>query len=52
MEYNFEFLLRNQSITTSVQSKLSSITHVAAKVHVISRSFVVLTWMRVAIELV
>ena len=33
-------------------SKLCSITHVATKVHVILRSFVVLTWMRDTIDLV
>ena len=35
-----------------INSKLRSITHVATKVHVILRSFVVLTWMRDTIELV
>ena len=35
-----------------VQSKLRSITHVATKVHVIIRSFVVLTWMHDTSELV
>ena len=35
-----------------VHSKLRSITSVATKVHVILRSFVVLTWMSDTIELV
>jgi hypothetical protein len=35
-----------------VHSKLRSITHVATKVHVILRSFVMLTWLRDTIELV
>jgi hypothetical protein len=35
-----------------IQSKLHSITHVVTEVHVILRSFVVLTWMCDAIELV
>ena len=35
-----------------LHSKLRSITHVATKVHMILRSFVVLTWMRDTIELV
>ena len=35
-----------------VHSKLRSITPVATKVHIILRSFVVLTWMRDTIELV
>jgi hypothetical protein len=33
-----------------IHSKLCSITLMATKVHVILRSFVVLTWMRVTIE--
>ena len=35
-----------------LHSKLRIITPVASKVHVILRSFVVLTWMRDTIELV
>ena len=35
-----------------LHSKLRSITHVATKVHVILRSFVVLTWMSDTIQLV
>ena len=35
-----------------IHPKLHSITHVATKVHVILRSFVVLTWMCDTIELV
>ena len=35
-----------------VHSKLRSITHVATKVHVLLRSFVVSTWMRDTIDLV
>ena len=35
-----------------IHSKLRSITPVITKVHVILRSFVVLTWMRDTIELV
>ena len=31
---------------TKLHSKLLSITHVVTKVHMILRSFVVLTWMR------
>ena len=34
-----------------VDSKHHSITHVATKVHVILRSFVVLRWMRDTIDL-
>jgi hypothetical protein len=37
--------------TNYIHSKLRSITHVATKVHVILRSFVVLTWMHNTSEL-
>ena len=36
----------------SFHTKLRSIRHVATEVHVKLRSFVVLTWMRVTVELV
>ena len=39
-------------ISWRIHSKLRSITHVATKVHVILRSFVMLTWIRDTIELV
>jgi hypothetical protein len=39
-------------LALKLHSKLCSITHVATKLHVILRSFVVLTWMRDTIELV
>ena len=40
------------SVFSLLHSKLRSITPMATKVHVILRSFVVLTWMRDTIELV
>ena len=50
----FEVVGENPSVSkfNQLHSKLCSITSMATKVHVILRSFVVLTWMRDAIELV
>ena len=39
-------------VRNGVHSKIHSIAHVATKVHKTLQSFVVLTWMRDAIELV
>ena len=44
--------LQCPTMVIHIHSKLHSITHVATKVHMILRSFVVLTWMRDTIDLV
>ena len=51
--YNYNTLfLKMRMVKVQIHSELCSITHVATKVHVILRSFLVLTWMCDNIELV
>ena len=53
--FNMQSFMREVSVLQVryiIHSKLRSITPVATKVHVILRSFVVLTWMHDTIELV
>ena len=51
-DVDLSMLVSTCSRVPLVHSKLRSITHLAIKVHVKLRSFIVLTWMHDTIELV